>query len=91
MPTTEDVHIDALGLCEHCNALVSMLNLPADSIDAIWRCSCGQEMSHLSFGFDKGGLGAKKVKWVGPGRVWVDQQPTQDFELGHIHVMVPMM
>ena len=65
-----------------------MLDMPADSMNAIWKCSCGGELSHLSFGYDHGGKGAKKVRWVGPELKWVTEQPINDFELGNIHVLV---
>lgn len=90
MPTQKDVHVDALGLCEHCNALVSLQDMPADSMDASWKCICQGELSHLSFGFDKASVEANKVRWVGPEGKWVQQRPTKDFELGNICVIVPM-
>jgi hypothetical protein len=83
------VGISALGLCEHCHALISLQDLPNDSLDAIWQCpKCRKTLSHLSFGYNRGGQGAKKVKWVGPDKKWVDKLPDHDFELENYLVRV---
>lgn len=83
------VPLEALGLCEHCNTLVSLLGMPADSLDAIWRCTaCEGKLSHLSFGFDRSSQGAQRIRWVGPNGQWIDQRPADDFKLGNLLVEV---
>lgn len=81
---------EGLGLCEHCGALVSISDYAGDdAMNAKWLCGkCRGELSHLSFGFDKGARGAQKVRWVGPDGKWTDKKPTDDFQLGTIQVMV---
>ena len=54
-----EVTLDSLGLCEHCNALFSLQDMPADSMSARWHCPhCEKEVSYLSFGYDCGTRGA---------------------------------
>lgn len=79
----------ALGLCEHCQGLVDLTQMPTESTDAKWNCpyhDCGKELTHKSFGYSSGGEDAEKVKWVGPGGKWVDRKPTEDFELNGLEV-----
>jgi len=86
----EPFHMEVLGLCEHCNELLNLSNMPLDAIDAKWACpnsDCGREITHLSFGYDSGGKNAKKVKWVGPKGQWVNEKPLSGFELQGIFVI----
>ena len=84
------VTLASLGLCEHCNTLMTLEDMPTDAFDSEWQCpSCDGKLSHLSFGFDRGTQGAKKVKWVGPDSQWVGQKPEDDFDLGSWLVMCP--
>lgn len=77
--------VDGLGLCEHCEVIVSISQYVGDDASsADWMCRCGKTLTHLSFGFDKGTRGARKVRWVGPGGKWVDKKPTENFRLGNI-------
>ena len=79
----QTVVLESLGRCEHCQVLLTLKDLPADALDAEWRCpSCNGKLSHLSFGYDKGGKGAQKVKWVGPDGKWANQKPDDNFALG---------
>ncbi len=81
--------LGALGLCEHCGALVSMEGMPAEAADANWACpKCRGELTHLSFGYDRDDEKSKKVRWVGPNAKWVDLEPTEDFMLGDLQVFV---
>jgi len=83
--------VDSLGLCEHCGKLVSVTDYAGDdSGNAKWMCSCGKEVTHVSFGYDRGTSGAKKVKWVGPDGKWTDARPSEDFKLGKIQVIMKM-
>jgi len=83
--------VDSLGLCEHCGKLVSITDYAGDEGgNAKWICECGKPLTHLSFGYDKGTTGAKKIKWVGPNHKWTDTRPTDDFRLGNIQVIMKM-
>lgn len=86
---SEIVHIAALGLCEHCGVLLNISNLPAEAMDADWVCpKCNKKTTGASFGYNKENV---KVKWVGPGGVWVDAEPSDDFDLGNdLHVVLRM-
>jgi hypothetical protein len=78
------VTLASLGLCEHCNALITIQGLPAEAMDAVWKCEkCGGVFSEKTFGFEKG----KKVRWVGEEGRWVDEKPTRDFQLGKFYVV----
>ncbi|MBU2037330.1 hypothetical protein KJ866_04005 [Patescibacteria group bacterium] len=88
MTTKTLVSLEGLGLCEHCGALLSIDDMPGDSIDADWACqSCEKILSHVSFGFEldetkKENTDFKKIKWVGPDGQWVSEKPVKDFDLG---------
>ena len=94
MPEKRLVSVASLGLCEHCGVLLTLEGMPADSIDAEWRCpnpKCNGVLTHKTFGYDKGTEGAKKVSWVGPGGIWIPEKPAQDFDLGSFSVRVEPM
>lgn len=81
--------LETLGLCEHCGVLVFISDYAGDdTMDAEWLCQCQGKLTHLSFGFDRGSSGARKVRWVGPDGKWVDEKPTEDFTLGDINVVI---
>ena len=85
-----EVQLAGVGLCEHCETLLTLEDMPLEAMNATWSCSaCGGELSHKSFGYEHGGLEAQRVRWVGPDGKWTDQQPTVDFQLKHWLVMVP--
>ncbi len=94
MATKTPVSLEALGLCEHCGALISIDGMPGESINADWVCSkCGKILSHVSFGYEldktnKERRDFKKTKWVGPAGQWVAVKPTKDFDLGDWSVQV---
>ncbi|KPJ55669.1 hypothetical protein AMJ49_06600 [Parcubacteria bacterium DG_74_2] len=82
-------YIEALGICEHCGALVSLENLPAEALDAIWKCTkCEKELTSKSFGFEKIKGEFKKTKWVGPGKKWTFVRSTKNFNIGNLLVSV---
>lgn len=84
------VLLESLGLCEHCNVLISLEEMPAEALDAIWHCpSCNAKLTHCSFGYDRGLQDARKVKWVGSDGQWTDQKPSSDFGIGNWFVLVP--
>lgn len=79
------VNVETLGLCEHCNELLSFADMPMDSMNAPWVCpKCRGVLNHLSFGYatERGG----KVRWVGPDGKWTDKKPTENFDLGGWYV-----
>ncbi len=81
------VMIDGLGLCEHCNALMTIEGMSGEAMNAVWKCfSCKGEISHKSFGYEseKG----NKIAWVGPEGKWVSEKPTQRFTLGNWDISV---
>jgi hypothetical protein len=86
---TMAVHIEGLGLCEHCQALLSIENMPIEAMDAEWRCpKCNGPVSHKTFGFEETDKGWGKTKWVGPDQKWTPQRPDKSFDLGHWHIEV---
>lgn len=86
--TSRDVSLESLGLCEHCGALVSMEDLPSDSINAKWSCSRYRgTLTHLSFGYDQSKGTFKKTRWVGPKGEWVGEKPIECFPLGNWFVL----
>ena len=79
------VHLESLGLCEHCGELLTLESMPLEAMDAIWRCpACNGVLEGESFGYE----GRTKVRWVGPGKTWVTEKPTKDSELGNLDVFV---
>ena len=82
---------NAVGICEHCEGLVSFMDYAGgDSLNAQWMCgTCGKPLSHLSFGFNQGEGGAKKVRFVGPGKQWVSEIPDDTFMIGGITITPP--
>ena len=89
MSTKRTVGCAALGLCEHCGALLCLEDMPSDALDAEWRCQgCKGVLNGGSFGYQTIDGKPKRVKWVGPGKKWVEQPPAQDFDLGNLYVIV---
>ena len=81
--------VDSLGKCENCGRLTSITEFAdEDCADARWMCTCGHELTHTSFGYDKGDHGAKKVRWIGPDGNWTPTKPAEYFKLGKIEVMI---
>lgn len=79
--TAAIMRIEGLGLCEHCQALLSIENMPAESMDAEWRCpSCNVILTNKTFGFEETEEGCKRTRWVGPDKKWVSQRPDRNFD-----------
>ena len=79
----KSVSINALGLCEHCGALLNMQDIPTEGMNAEWRCPrCEEALTGVSFGFE----GNMQVRWVGPEGKWVQTRPSKDFQLGELDV-----
>lgn len=91
-------HIEALGLCEHCGALLSVEDMPGDAMNARWFCpKCNEEIGHKTFGYEmemveneKGDKESKfkKTQWVGSNGQWVNEKPKRDFILGNWEVFI---
>ncbi len=75
------VDLETLGKCEHCQGLISIMEYAGgDVIGATWGCShCKAEVTGASFGYNSTHV---KVRWVGPGAVWQNKRPNEDFVLG---------
>jgi hypothetical protein len=85
---TKIVVAAGLGLCEHCGALVSIENMPMDSLDAVWACpKCKKTLTGKSFGYKKINEKCERTKWVGPDGKWVMEEPKEDFDLGNLHIV----
>ncbi len=88
------IYLETLGLCEHCGQLITIQDMPADSMDAEWRCpKCEKVLGSNTFGYEKVGKEGdrekyEKTRWVGPEKKWVEQKPTKDFDLGNWHIMI---
>jgi hypothetical protein len=81
--------VDSLGKCEKCGTVVSVTEFAGDgSMNAVWKCHCGQELTHTSFGYDKGESGAKKVRWIGKNLQWTSTKPTDGFDIGKTTVTI---
>lgn len=73
------VHIDALGKCS-CGSFFNLASLPTEALDATWKCkSCSAEITPESCGMGQIDGTWRRVRWIGPGGVWVDQRPNDDF------------
>lgn len=87
LETTAVLYIEGLGLCEHCQMLLSIENMPAESMDAEWRCpECNGTLTSKTFGYDETPQGCKKTQWVGPDKKWTSERPTSPFNLGHLRI-----
>lgn len=85
-----ELSINGLGLCEHCNVLLTIEDLSGDAAGTTWHCpQCKGHLTHASFGYDRGGKGAQKIRWVGPDGTWVDQRPESEFTLGEWLILIP--
>lgn len=79
------VSVNSLGLCEHCGAIFSIQDMPPECLDAVWLCpTCRKELTNESFGYT---LDGKKIKWVGPEKQWVNEEPKEIFQLGNFEVL----
>ena len=76
-------HPAGLGLCEHCQTLVSIQGMPAEAMDAEWNCpKCNRVLTEKTFGYKNG----KKVLWVGKDGKWVEKEPEGSFDLNDWHI-----
>jgi hypothetical protein len=80
-------YVDSLGLCEHCQTLLSLESMPGDAINGDWKCpSCKGILTHRSFGYES--EQGHKVQWVGPRKKWLSRKPQKDFRIGKLEVAV---
>ena len=79
--------VGTVGLCENCKKVILMSDYAGAEGSEVWLCKhCRKAISHLSFGYDKGTTGAKKVLWVGPKGKWVSEKPSKEFTVGVLKV-----
>jgi len=84
--TTKTVSLAGLGLCEHCNILITIEDMPVEAMDAEWRCpNCEGILTGKSFGYEDGKT--TKTRWVGKDKQWIKTKPEEDFELGNWFVI----
>ena len=82
------VHLQGLGLCEHCGTLVTIEDIPENATIAGWKCSrCGGGLSAKTFGFGKPDGVLRKIQWVGINGQWTKIKPTENFSLGGWRVL----
>ena len=86
-----DVPIEQLGMCVHedCRRIFYLGDMTPHQWVGI-KCEwCGRPISWESLGRESVGAHGiyHKVRWVGPGGVWVDRKPEESFTLGRYYVM----
>ena len=87
--TSRIVCLEALGLCEHCGALLTVEDFPAEAIDAEWRClKCKGVITNKTFGYEEVRGVWKKIQWVGKGSKWTQRKPIENFDLNHWHITI---
>ncbi|MBI4692349.1 MAG: hypothetical protein HY773_02875 [Candidatus Terrybacteria bacterium] len=84
---------ESFGVCEHCGILISVQAwLIAIFKKHEWpSClnpECKKQLSNKSFGYEKIDGEWRKIKWVGPGKLWQDKRPTEDFEIEGWYVKI---
>lgn len=78
-----------LGLCEHCQKLLSFEDLPVAAMEAEWRCpKCFKLLTGKSFGYVGEGKDSGKTLWVGPDGKWTKNQPVEPFNLGSWRIII---
>jgi len=92
MSESRTVFVGGIGKCEHCQTLLTVEDMPAESIDVIWLCpNCEKELTGKTFGYEGQGEETEKVKWVGPEGNWQENKPNKDFDLGSWRVTIRPM
>ncbi|MFA6492546.1 MAG: hypothetical protein WCV58_00125 [Patescibacteria group bacterium] len=82
------VLLSSLGICEHCQELITISDLPADAMDTDWRCpKCKGILNGESFGYEGK---SKRTKWVGKDGKWTTDQPAESFYLKNWEVIPNM-
>lgn len=88
MKTTRILVVAGLGMCEHCGILLTLEDMPQDSMNADWSCrKCKKPLTGKSFGYSEIGDQWEKNKWVGKGNIWIAEKPTESFDLGSWHII----
>lgn len=88
MKTTRILVVGGLGMCEHCGTLLTLEDMPPDSMNADWPCpNCGKLLTGKSFGYEMIGSKWEKTMWVGKGKIWVAEKPIETFDLGSWHII----
>ena len=72
MITHITVSIDSMGICEHCETVLTMAPLTNDALDGTWTClKCDGVLTHKSFGFEQIEGEWKKMKWIDKDGKWI--------------------
>lgn len=88
MPGERLILLEALGLCEHCGALLTAHDMSVDSMDADWACpKCSKVLTGKTFGYETTDGEPKRVRWVGPDRNWTGNRPSTEFVLGNWRIV----
>lgn len=89
MKTQTSVYLENIGLCEHCGALLTMQDMPADAIDTDWKCpKCEGLLGNKTFGYEEINGKEQKTQWVGSDGKWTKTKPTKNFDLGNWYVII---
>lgn len=67
--------LNTLGLCEHCNDLISFEDFIGTNVGDTRLCKhCHRPVTDLSFGYETTDRGSNKVRCVGPSGTWINIQ-----------------
>ena len=92
MKTQRTVSLASLGLCEYCNTLLTMEDIPPEAMDAEWKCpQCEGIITNKSFGYEEIEDNWQRTKWVDENGQWTETKPTNDFDLGDWHILVKLI
>lgn len=89
MKTQTSVYLESIGLCEHCGALLTIQDVPAEAMDADWKCrKCKGILTNKTFGYEEVDGKWQKTQWVGSDGKWTKTKPTDNFDLGSWYVII---
>ena len=78
-----------LGICEHCQDLLTMPSVLAISPGGTLYCPiCRKVITLRSFGYRPDGAKLKKMLWVNEHGNWSTIIPEEDFKIGRWSVMI---
>jgi hypothetical protein len=83
--SSRTVDLDKLGLCEHCENVLNIEEMPPDK----WQCPhCHGILTNKTFGYRKINGSWKKIQWVGKGGKLTQRRPDEPFHLNGWHIVV---
>lgn len=81
------VHSDSLGVCEHCGHIFPARDVVKEGEDG--KCpKCNKEISAATFGYRKFRKKWRKNRWLGPDGKWIDTEPSENFSIGELYIIV---